>query len=147
MTLKIIHQVDSQLSCCPNDAHGCPTTSWIMWVTRIMGLLQCVISLPRKIKSHESCLPKPFFHNYLIILKFCTEHGSDTAMLCAKFLNDWATERNVMDEWVFARSQFTITFTGVSYTTTNPNHFMELYCQRLQIPFQECENVIYTRNI
>ena len=25
-----------------------------------------------------------------IISKFCTEHGSDTAVLCAKFRNDWA---------------------------------------------------------
>ena len=29
---------------------------------------------------------------YLIILKFCTEHGSDTAMLCAKFQNNFTSE-------------------------------------------------------
>ena len=30
--------------------------------------------------------------NRPIILKFCTEHGSDTAVLCAKFQNDWTTK-------------------------------------------------------
>ena len=31
-----------------------------------------------------------------IVLKFCTEHGSDTAVLCAKLQNDAASE---MDDW------------------------------------------------
>ena len=33
-----------------------------------------------------------------IILKFCTEHGNITAVLCAKFLNSWATGKDVMDK-------------------------------------------------
>ena len=41
--------------------------------------------------AHDLFLCRP------IILKFCTEHGSDTAMLCAKFQNDWATEMDVVD--------------------------------------------------
>ena len=31
------------------------------------------------------------FLSLSIISKFCTEHGSYTAMLCAKFQNDWTT--------------------------------------------------------
>ena len=29
-----------------------------------------------------------------IVLKFCTEHGSYSAVLCAKFQNDWTTHMN-----------------------------------------------------
>ena len=32
-----------------------------------------------------------FFLSSPIVLKFCTEHGSDTPMPCAKFQNDWTT--------------------------------------------------------
>ena len=40
------------------------------------------------------------FCNCPIVLKFCTEHSSDTAQ------NDWTTEMNVMDERVFIRFEF-----------------------------------------
>ena len=43
------------------------------------------------------------FLSYLIALKFCTEHGSFTAVLCPKFQNDLATKTNLMDERDFAR--------------------------------------------
>ena len=32
-----------------------------------------------------------------IILKFCTDHGDDIAMFCAKFQNDWVIKMDVMD--------------------------------------------------
>ena len=38
-----------------------------------------------------------------IMLKFCTEHGSDTAMFCAKFQNDWTTEMDDMEKRHFVR--------------------------------------------
>ena len=41
-----------------------------------------------------------------VVLQFYTEHGSDTAVLCAKFQNEWTTETNVMDEQDFARFDF-----------------------------------------
>ena len=34
----------------------------------------------------------------LIVLKFCTKHGNDAAVLCAKFQNDWENEIDVMDD-------------------------------------------------
>ena len=37
---------------------------------------------------NKFCLSHP------IILQFCTEHGSITAMLCAKLQNDWAMKKN-----------------------------------------------------
>ena len=43
-----------------------------------------------------------FVHNLLLscqmVLKFCTEHGSITAVLCAKFQNHLAIEMGVMDK-------------------------------------------------
>ena len=50
-----------------------------------------------------------------IEFKFCTKHGSDTAMLCAKFQNDWGTEMDVMDEQDFVRFDFEMSFRGLSY--------------------------------
>ena len=39
-----------------------------------------------------------------ITLKFCTEHGSITAMLCAKFKNDWMTELWVWSDILYCSS-------------------------------------------
>ena len=38
-----------------------------------------------KIKSHEVLFAHTLFRDCPIILKFSTEHGNDTAVLCAKF--------------------------------------------------------------
>ena len=54
-----------------------------------------------------------------IIWKCCTEHGSYTAVLCAKFKNDWATDNDVMDEWDFAIIELKMNFRGISYPTGN----------------------------
>ena len=55
-----------------------------------------------------------------IVLKFCTEHGSDTAVLCIKFQDDCATERDVIDEQDFARFQLKKTRTSGFVAT--PRH-------------------------
>ena len=49
---------------------------------------------------------------------FCTEHGSDTAVLCAKLQNDWATEAAIIDEQIFLRFQFQMSFKRISYIAT-----------------------------
>ena len=45
-----------------------------------------------------------FAHNLFlscsIVLIFCTEHGSDTAVLWAKYQKDWATEMAVMEKMI-----------------------------------------------
>ena len=56
-----------------------------------------------------------------IILKFCTEHGSITAMLWAKFQNVFTTEQWVMSEWCFTRYEFKMHFGWVFYNATAPN--------------------------
>ena len=47
-----------------------------------------------------------YLFSYVIILKFCTEHSSDTAVLCAKFQIDWTTVMDVMDNQDFFRFEF-----------------------------------------
>ena len=46
-----------------------------------------------KLKSCEIFFAHNICFIYPIILKFCTEHGSITAVLCAKFQNDRTTEK------------------------------------------------------
>ena len=49
----------------------------------------------------QSIFVNIFFKYHRIILTFCTEHGSDTAMLCAKYQNDWTAETDIMTIQVF----------------------------------------------
>ena len=46
---------------------------------------------------------------------FCAEHGSDTAVLCAKSQDDWIIEPDFMDERGFARFEFKVGFERISY--------------------------------
>ena len=50
--------------------------------------------------SHHS------FISCQIVFKFCTKHGSDTAMLCAKFQNKLKSKIDVMNEQVFVKFEF-----------------------------------------
>ena len=54
------------------------------------GQLQCNISHQNlsELKSREISFAHNLFVVSAIILKFCTEHGNDTAVLGAKILND-----------------------------------------------------------
>ena len=58
--------------------------------------------------------PISFAHNLFtsnpIILQFCTEHHSSTAVLCTNLQSDWTTEADVMDKRAFARSEFKMRF-------------------------------------
>ena len=64
------------------------------------------LKLILKRKSHGIL----FAHNPIIscpiILQFCTEHGSNTAVLCVKFQNHWATDMDALDEQTFMKFQF-----------------------------------------
>ena len=48
----------------------------------------------------------------MFILKFCTEHGNDTTVLCAISQNDWTTEIDVIYEQDFVRLESKIRFGG-----------------------------------
>ena len=63
------------------------------------------------LKFHENYFAHNLLHCRSIILKFRTERGSDTAMLCAKFQNDWPIWK---DEWGFVRFKFEVNFKGVT---------------------------------
>ena len=47
-------------------------------------------------------------------------HGSDTAVLCAKFQNDWSLVKYIMGKQDFVRFEFKISFGGISNTITVP---------------------------
>ena len=53
--------------------------------------------------------------SYSIALKFCTEQGSITAVLCAKFQTEWTIEMGVVDKQDFARFEFKMSFGQISY--------------------------------
>ena len=85
--------------------------SWIWWLLIILGKLtpgvlcsmEYLFETHLKAKSLENSLAYILFLNNPIVLKFCSEHGSITFMLCAKFQNDWMTETDFMDKQNFAR--------------------------------------------
>ena len=74
----------------------------------------CNKEYPLKIslKTHKNS----FAHNLLCscpnIVKFCTGHGSITAMPCAKFQSDWAIEMGDMNEQDFTRFEFKMSATA-----------------------------------
>ena len=90
-----------------------------------------------KLKSCENS----FVHNIrlscLNVLKFCKGHGSITAVLCAKFQNDWITHKWVMGEQNFTRFEFKMSFGRISYnaqhlwclsiTYTNSHHLWQTW--------------------
>ena len=59
-----------------------------------------------KLKSHEILFAHNLLLRYAIVLKFGTEHSSDTAVFCTKFQNNWKTGTDVMDEQVLTRFEF-----------------------------------------
>ena len=68
-----------------------------------------------------------FVHNFIldcrIVLKFYTEHGCDTAVLCVKFYNDWTFYANVTDEQVITRFEWKKYVGWVSYIASPPPGF------------------------
>ena len=62
-------------------------------MTQIEPLALCNIEYPSethlKLKSHVIVFDHNIRFSCPTVLKFCTEHSSDTAVLCAKFQNDW----------------------------------------------------------
>ena len=53
--------------------------------------------------------------SHSFVLKFCTEHGGIPAVLSAKYQNDCISETDVMDERVFSRFKFKMSFERISY--------------------------------
>ena len=60
----------------------------------------------RRLKSCEILFVHNLSFSSPIILKFCTEHGSITAVHCANFQNDCTNEVDVIDKQVYTRFEF-----------------------------------------
>ena len=56
-----------------------------------------------KLKSCEISFVYNSYLSWPIVLRFFTEHGSITAVLCAKFQIDWTIETDIMDEQDFTK--------------------------------------------
>ena len=54
-----------------------------------------------------------------IILKICTEHGSETVVLCANFQNGLMSKQLIMGKWYFMGFQFKINFGRIAYIATD----------------------------
>ena len=72
-------------------------------LSRVLCKIGSVFETHLKLKSREISFVHNTRFNNPIVLKFGTDHGWITAVLCAKFQNDWTTEAKVMDERGFAR--------------------------------------------
>ena len=68
-----------------------------------------------KFKSRDISFDHNLLLSHQIVLKFCTEHGSITAVLGANFQNDLAIDIYVMDERDFARFKLKMTFGRLSH--------------------------------
>ena len=89
-------------------------------IGRVLCLQRAVVlwDIRHKLKSWEILFPKNILLVYHIVLKICTEHGCDTAMLCAKFENDITTEMTVLNGRDFARFKFVMRFWRISNIAT-----------------------------
>ena len=78
--------------------HG---SSWSGLLKVEPGVL-CNIGYPSKIylklKSHEILFIQNISQLSNFFFIFCTEHGSDNAVLCAKFQGDWIIDTDIVDE-------------------------------------------------
>ena len=74
------------------------------------SVVLCNIGYPSetylKPKSHKISFAHNILISNLIVLKFCTEHGSDIVLLCAIFQSNWTTATDVKDEQFFADLSF-----------------------------------------
>ena len=79
----------------------------MLWIPDPHHLLSGCYNMdnPSEIKSREITFVHIIRFICPIVLKPCTEHDSATVVLCAKFQNDWITERNVMNKRDFTRFQ------------------------------------------
>ena len=71
-------------------------------------------------QSHKISFAHNLFLSYEIILKFCTEHESDTAVLCAKSQNYFTILLDIIDGWDFVGFAFKMSFTGISCIAMPP---------------------------
>ena len=72
-----------------------------------------------QLKSFNNLIIHSFFLNPWILLKFCTEHGSHTAVLCAKFQKDSWTVINVIGSGDIAKFHNKTDFRWITHIVTD----------------------------
>ena len=84
-----------------------------------------------KRKSHKTSFTYNLFLSQWILLKFCIEHGSYTAVLYAKFQKDMSTKVDVIRKWDFSKFQYKIGFGWIVkpqvYKMANTGHLYPEY--------------------
>ena len=94
-----------------------PTGSWYIYIGRKREFVGAGNKTP--CHAYRGKASSSFAHNlffsYPIILKFCTEYGSITVVLCAKLWKDWTTKTDVTDERDYEKVEFKMSFGRMSY--------------------------------
>ena len=94
-----------------------PTVSWYIYIGRkreFVGARNKTPGHAYRGKASRS-FSQNLFLSYPIILKFCTEYGSITVVLCAKLWKDWTTKTDVTDERDYEKVEFKMSFGRMSY--------------------------------
>ena len=86
--------------------------------------------LCHKLKYHKIFFLHNCHFSCPIMSQVCTEHGSITAVLCAKFQHDWTTVIIAMDEWHITKFEVT-TYLGwhSDIATVSSSHYSLPTCQ------------------
>ena len=81
------------------------------------------------LKSREISFFHKSFHSCPITLRFCTEYGSYTAVICAKYRSDWTTIGDYVEERDFARFQFKTASDRLGFIDTGPCTYQHFICR------------------
>ena len=112
-------------------AHCCATGNLAHLPDNFRELLQYKISVlcetRLKLKFREILIARNILLRCQMVVKFCTEHGSITAVLCANFQNDLTIEIDVLKERHFVRFEFKLSFKWISCITTAPRRSNSLW--------------------
>ena len=77
------------------------------------GLCHISYTPRNSLKYQEITSADDLFPRRRIVLKYCTEHDSSSAVLCAKFQTDWTIKMNVIDERDSSRFEFKMIVWGI----------------------------------
>ena len=78
-----------------------------------------------QLKSHKISFTHNSHCNQQILLEFCTEHDSHTAVLCAKFQNDSSTEKKSCRQMTFCEISVKDGFRRDLYIVTSQSFYQQ----------------------
>ena len=105
------------------------TTSQIYEIIRSLRCALCNKRYPSEIHLKPKPRQISFAHNLLrqpIVLKFSTEHDSDTVVLCAKVHNDCTRETEIIDERDLVSFGVKMSFGWISYIARGTRYLSSL---------------------